>query len=122
MSVIKHEHLIVRAEVASPPSEKRLVEWMRRLVPEIGMKALRGPISAYVLTPGNRGATCAIIIETSHMVCHCWDEPRPSLLQLDIYSCSTLDKNVIIKNLEEFKPSKVEYKFLDREHGLTVLE
>jgi S-adenosylmethionine/arginine decarboxylase-like enzyme len=47
------------------------------------MKILIGPIAKYLDVPGNRGLTVAAIIETSHIVMHCWDECSPGLMQLD---------------------------------------
>lgn len=120
--MLVHKHLIVRAEVERAPSHRGWTEeWLKNLVEKIGMKVCAGPISEYVDMPGNRGLTAVVIIETSHIALHCWDEPTPNLLQFDVYSCGPLDPKQILKELEQFGIHKVEYKFLDREHGLTEL-
>ena len=31
------------------------------------------------------------IIETSHIAMHIWDEPKPALMQFDVYSCGEFD-------------------------------
>jgi S-adenosylmethionine/arginine decarboxylase-like enzyme len=85
------------------------------------MKLLHGPIVRYVSVPGNMGATGIAIIETSHVAIHVWDEQYPALVQLDVYTCGSLDPQDVFKWLEKFKPTKVEYKFLDREHELKEL-
>jgi S-adenosylmethionine/arginine decarboxylase-like enzyme len=93
-------------------------EWLQELVDRIGMKVLSGPYAEYVHVPGNRGVTGLVIIETSHIAMHVWDEEQPGLMQLDVYTCGPLDPDIVFDALDEFVPVKVEYKYLDREHGL----
>lgn len=119
MKVLEHKHLIIRAEVKSPPTDEVwLHNWLKQLVEKIGMKVCRGPITAYVDMPGNEGLTGVVVIETSHIAIHVWDAVEPALVQLDVYTCSTLDKDIIFAELEQWDPVKVEYKYLDREFGL----
>jgi S-adenosylmethionine/arginine decarboxylase-like enzyme len=114
--MLQHKHVIVRAEVASPPFETARVEdWLRKLVDDLGMKIMMGPISGYSPVVGNRGLTAAVVIETSHIVLHAWDEEDPAMLQLDVYTCSHLDLDVVWKALEVFDPVHIDYKLLDRE-------
>ena len=88
----------------------------------IGMQICQGPITTYLDMPGNRGLTGLVIIETSHIALHCWDESDPGLMQLDVYTCGDLQAEVIFEEIKQFSPVKVEYKFLDREHELTEIE
>ena len=119
MKILEHKHLIIRAEVSNPPTDEAwLHNWLNTLVEKIGMKVCRGPITAYVDMPGNEGLTGVVVIETSHIAIHVWDSVDPALVQLDVYTCSTLDKDIIFKELEQWNPTKVEYKYLDREFGL----
>jgi S-adenosylmethionine/arginine decarboxylase-like enzyme len=119
MKILEHKHLIIRAEVSNPPSnEAWLQNWLNELVEKIGMKVCRGPITAYVDMPGNKGLTGVVVIETSHIAIHVWDAVDPALVQLDVYTCGTLDKDIIFAELEQWNPTKVEYKYLDREFGL----
>lgn len=114
-----HKHLIVRAEVENPPvDENWAIQWISKLTSDIGMNILLGPFAKYLDVPGNRGLTVATIIETSHIVMHVWDEENPSMLQLDVYTCGSLDTDIIFNSINDFKPIKVEYKYLDREHSL----
>ena len=120
--MLVHKHLIIRAEVENAPRDREWTEqWLREVVEKIGMKVCAGPISEYVDMPGNRGLTAVVIIETSHIALHCWDEPTPNLLQFDVYSCGEFDLAEILRDLEQFGLVKVEYKYLDREHGLTEI-
>lgn len=121
--MLEHKHVIVRAEVNSPPfDEAQITTWLAKLVDDLGMKIMMGPIAGYSPVVGNRGLTAAVVIETSHIVLHAWDEDEPAMLQLDVYTCSKLDLEVVWSALKQFNPVKVEYKLLDREHGLTELE
>ena len=119
MKPLVHKHLIVRAEVKLPPKdETRAKEFLRELIQAIHMKILFGPEARYVTVEGNRGLTCFAIIETSHVVMHTWDECDPAIVQLDVYSCGGLDTRVVFDFLKQFDPTKIDYKYLDRETGL----
>lgn len=119
----RHQHIIVRAEITKPPVSKNdcasMDAWIKQLVKDIDMKILFGPQSIYCEVEGNRGMTSFAIIETSHICIHTWDECVPAVMQVDVYTCSELDPNVVFAALEIFEPSKIEYKFLDRETALT---
>lgn len=120
---VVHKHIILRIEANKPPSEKELSSWMTNLVDSIGMKILAGPISADITdVEGNCGPTCVVVIETSHMACHVWTEPDPALIQLDVYTCGLFDPGVVLDYIQDWEPVKVEYKYLDREHGLEEIE
>ena len=122
-TVLEHKHLIVRAELNNPPKwEEAIQEWMKMLVDKIGMKILMGPYAVYSDMEGNRGLTAMTIIETSHIALHVWDEAEPALMQLDVYTCSTLDINDVFSAIQEWEPTKIEYKYIDREHDLTLLD
>ena len=113
--LLVHHHLVVRAELAAPPTDPiYITEWKRNLVEAIGMRILMGPYATYSDMVGNRGLTVATVIETSHIVLHVWDEESPGIMQLDVYSCAEFDKNTIFKAIEEFEPTHIDYKFLDR--------
>ena len=107
--MIKHHHFIGRFEVAKPPlgSEKAYLEdWMANLIEGQGMNILSGPHVAYVDTVGNRGLTGVAIIETSHVAVHIWDETSPALVQLDFYTCGTLDKDAILRAINPWAWSR----------------
>ena len=120
--MIKHKHLIVRAECSNPPRyEQNILDWSSNLIRDIGMKIMMGPYAKYCDMKGNRGITCVTIIETSHVAIHVWDEQDPALVQLDVYTCGSLDVDVVFDALKEFKPVKTDYKFLDRATSLSSL-
>lgn len=121
--LLEHKHLIVRAELNEPPYQPQHIKlWMQDLVKKIDMNILMGPYAVYSEMEGNAGLTAVTIIETSHIALHVWDEVKPALMQLDVYTCSTLDINDVFEAIKVWDPTKIEYKYIDREHGLTLIE
>jgi len=118
----KHKHLIVRADIGKCPKEEdlnKISDWIRLLIKKIDMKLLAGPYTTYVNEKGNKGMTSVAIIETSHIALHIWDETRPGLMQLDVYSCADFKPQDVFEKVNEiFDTVKMEYKFLDREKEL----
>ena len=120
-----HKHFILRAEIENPPREsddESLITWMRYLIQDIDMKLLFGPIVRYVGIEGNKGLTGFAIIETSHVALHVWDESDPALLQLDVYTCGPFKPEVVLKAIKEFNPTKIQWKYLDRETDLHTVD
>ena len=127
MKEVKHKHLIIRADVSNPIGNPISTElWLQELVEKIDMKLLdcmtHNPVSGYCVEPGLRGITGVILIETSHIVIHIWDEPKPALVQLDVYSCADFDIGKVIDHLGCMDPVSLTYKFLDRENDLIDIE
>jgi S-adenosylmethionine/arginine decarboxylase-like enzyme len=121
--ILEHKHLIIRAELKNPPKcAEAIQDWMKLLVDKIGMKILMGPYAVYSDMVGNQGLTAVTIIETSHIAMHVWDEVDPALMQLDVYTCSTLNIDDVFLALSDFSPVNVQYKYIDREYGLTLLD
>jgi len=123
---VDHKHLLIRAEVDNCPMRDNLgyvLDWMQSLINKIDMKLMQGPNISYVDQEGNRGITCMALIETSHIVLHIWDEQKPGLFQLDVYSCKPFDLNIVIKHLKDsYDVTKLQYKFLDRKTDLIMIE
>jgi len=62
-----------------------------------------------------------VMIETSHIAFHIWDEPSPALLQFDLYTCGSMDKDDVLAALQErFNIESIEWILFDREHGFLV--
>ena len=117
-----HRHLIIRCECTLPPRDPKWVaEWLCELCDRIGMHMLAGPITAYVDTVGNRGVTGVCIISTSHIAIHVWDEPVPAVIQLDVYTCASLDPQSVINHLQQFQPLHIDTHYLDRDQGVAVV-
>ena len=111
----EHKHLIIRAEVNRPiTSEKELKQWLRKLVKKIDMKIIKGPYTAYVSKEGNRGITGVVMIETSHIAIHVWDEISPALVQCDVYSCADFSSNEVLIEFTPMGVTKIDHMMLDR--------
>ena len=118
-----HKPLIIRAEANRVPTdEEQLTEWLKEFIDSIHMKILMEPYVKYCKMEGNRGITGIAVIETSHIAIHVWDEPNPALMQIDVYSCAEFDVDQIAEKIkQDFDVVKLDYKYLNRETGLTVL-
>ena len=110
-----HKHLIIRAEVNRPiTSEKEIKKWLRNLVKKIDMNIIKGPYAAYVSKKGNCGMTGIVMIETSHIAIHIWDENRPALVQCDVYSCADFSSNEVLAEFMNMEVVKIDHMILDR--------
>lgn len=114
-----HKHLLINAKVDNPmTSEDEAIEFLTNLVKSINMKIIKGPFSSYVHVEGNRGLTAMVMIETSHIAFHIWDEISPALLQFDLYTCGALDHKEVLRMIKEkFSTVGYDYMLLDRAEG-----
>ena len=119
-----HKHLLLRGMIIDPPtSETVVVDWLKSFVEKIGMKVIQGPFASMVTAEGNRGLTASVMIETSHIAFHIWDETKPSLLQFDLYTCSELNVPFVLNTIESFfKFEEYQYMVLDRENGFKIIQ
>lgn len=117
-----HKHLLVNAKVENPiNTEEQGIDFLTRLVESIDMKIIKGPFASYVDKPGNRGLTAIVMIETSHIAFHIWDEEDPSLVQFDLYTCGELNlAKVLLAFGETFKVVSLDYQLFDRENGFVL--
>ena len=121
---LEHKHILINARVNnSLESTEDAVSFLKDLVERVGMKILMGPHATYVDAPGNRGVTAIVGIETSHIAFHVWDEVTPARLQFDLYTCGSLDKEVVIEAVKKrFEVVSADYRIYDREQGFVLLE
>ncbi len=100
---IKHLQQIIIGQVTNPPTDVDVVkQFMRDLVKAIGMKRLIEPEAVYVEAIGNKGMTSCVLIETSHIAWHVWDEQTPGLLQFDLYTCGDLNPDQVLSIVKDF--------------------
>jgi S-adenosylmethionine/arginine decarboxylase-like enzyme len=120
---LQHKHLLVRAEVNSPPFQFFDIDSaMRDLVKKIDMKILSGPHSVWCGVQGNVGYSSTCIIETSSITFHSWMESHYPVIQLDVYSCKDFEIETVLMWLRQFDPERIDYKFLDREHNFKAVK
>lgn len=120
--MIYHKHLLVNAKVKDPiNTEEQGIAFLTNLVDKIDMKVIKGPFASYVDKAGNKGLTAIVMIETSHIAFHIWDEADPALIQFDLYTCGQLELDKVISIFKEtFNVVNMEYVLFDREHGFEV--
>jgi len=119
--MLEHKHIIIRATVKTPPTDVEFIKkWIQKLVKNINMKPLGDTVAVYVNKKGNKGLTCVQCIETSHIAFHSWDEDAPAVVQLDVYTCGSLNKQTVFDALEEFEPIAINYLTLDRANFIEV--
>ena len=78
------------------------------------MKIIKGPYASYVSKEGNRGITGVVMIETSHIAVHVWDETTPALVQCDVYSCAEFSSNEVLAEFIDMEVTKIDHMMLDR--------
>jgi S-adenosylmethionine/arginine decarboxylase-like enzyme len=118
-----HNHILLNGHVSNPPKDiEATKEWLRQLVKDIDMKLIQGPYASYVDAPGNRGLTATVMIETSHIALHVWDEDSPALIQFDLYTCSTLPVMKVIDSVNKFM-GLLDYRYMvmERRDGFNVV-
>ena len=120
---LQHKHLLVRAEVNSPPLQDFDLEpELRSLVQHIDMKILSGPHTVWCPVQGNTGWSGTVIIETSSITFHSWTESHYPVIQLDVYSCKDFEIETVLMWLRQFEPERVDYKFIDRENEFRTMD
>lgn len=117
--MIQHKHLVLNATINNPIVEETKARlFLSRLVRDIEMKIVAGPFAYYVEAEGNRGMTASVMIETSHIAYHIWDEKDPAELKFDLYTCGSLDAGQVLQILDkQFGFSSVEWMLFDRAEG-----
>ena len=120
--MIYHKHLLVNAKVKNPiATEQEGIDFLTNLVNKIDMKIIKGPFASYVDKDGNKGLTAIVMIETSHIAFHIWDEVDPGLIQFDLYTCGRLELNKVLSIFKDtFNVVEFDYVLFDRENGFVV--
>lgn len=119
-----HNHVIIRAEVRRPFTKpKKVKKWLKNLVADIGMKICKhgGPHVDYVDSPGNCGIAGVVMIETSHISIHVWDQLEKPLVQMDVYSCAPFAIGIIQNYLDYMMPFNYHIVMLDRAKEIKVV-
>jgi len=92
------------------------------LVKDVKMNILDGPYVKYLNVVGNRGITGIVVIETSHCSIHIWDEQKPALVQMDLYSCADFLTDTVVNRLKDFNLIDYEALRIDRNNELKIVE
>jgi S-adenosylmethionine/arginine decarboxylase-like enzyme len=114
--VREHKHVIVRAYVNNPPTDKeQLSEWCKNVISDVGMKVIGGPLVVHSDIEGNKGYTAVAILDFSHLAIHTWDKISPALIEFDLFSCKDFDIELVMKRLDEFEINSYSNLIVDRD-------
>lgn len=123
-----HRHLVLKATgLRSPGGDPvDLGRWLESVVAAVRMKVLAGPFVVRCDTPGNEGATGAVVIETSHCSVHVWERrdasPDGPYLQFDLYSCAWFGSGEVLDLvLKAFRPAHVGWTVFDRNGAMAEM-
>lgn len=102
------KHLIMNLyECSYLPNHSEIYDLLENIVKAVKMNALIPP---YIVKGAeyNSGLTGFVIIETSHIAIHTFEETK--FVAFDIYSCKNFDENKVIKLLVGLVKPKLEEK------------
>ena len=135
-SKVRHHHLLVRMESLHCPhtqDKAKAVRLVDQLLEDINMKPLGKTRVYYVKVPEyNEGLTAITPIQTSHIAFHFWNRPDKTLmndphntclLQFDLYTCGSLNRQQvkrILEHLTPYMPRHVDVTLLNRNRSLDV--
>jgi S-adenosylmethionine/arginine decarboxylase-like enzyme len=122
--MLQHKHLLLNAAIKTPITETaEAIAFLANLVESIDMKIVQGPFASYVSAEGNRGVTATVMIETSHIAFHIWDEKQPAEMKFDLYTCGALDSAKVLQKVDQqFGLIEAKWMVIDREDGFQVIE
>ena len=117
--MLQHKHLLLNATIKTPIRDTaEAIAFLENLVTSIDMKIVQGPFASYVEAEGNRGVTAIVMIETSHIAFHIWDEKEPAEMKFDLYTCGALAPAAVLQKVDEqFGLIHADWMVLDREEG-----
>jgi len=111
-----HKHLILKGCSKNPILDEDYAKrWILSFVELLGMQVLAKPVARYCSETGNRGISVAVLITTSHIAAHFWDEPVPAPFQVDVYSCKDIDMSCVSKALRDIGAVDVCYRLINRD-------
>jgi S-adenosylmethionine/arginine decarboxylase-like enzyme len=122
--MLQHKHLLLNAAIKTPITDTaEAIAFLANLVESIDMKIVQGPFASYVSAEGNRGVTATVMIETSHIAFHIWDEKQPAEMKFDLYTCGALDSAKVLQKVDQqFGLIEAKWMVIDREDGFQVIE
>ena len=122
--MLQHKHLLLNAAIKTPITQSGdAIAFLEDLVASIDMKIVQGPFAQYVQAEGNRGITAIVMIETSHIAFHIWDEKQPAEMKFDLYTCGALESAKVLQKIDQkFGLIHADWMVLDREEGFQEID
>lgn len=118
-----HKHIVLTAAVNSPPkTEAEVISWLSDMVKAVDMNILDGPYASTSDVVNNEGITGVVIIDTSHIALHLWNNVTPAIIELDIFSCKDYDVSIPIDFLNKFDINAINFRCIDRTNAFDDIE
>jgi S-adenosylmethionine/arginine decarboxylase-like enzyme len=95
-------------------TETRVKIWLEELAEVIGMEILHPAVVVSCYDEGNEGITGFLLLSTSHISIHIWDQAKKPYAQIDVYSCKEFDLNLILDEINKLDADDVTYLAIDR--------
>jgi S-adenosylmethionine/arginine decarboxylase-like enzyme len=117
-----HNHLMINAETAFPITNKRqLRKFLKGTAEVIGVHRLGGTRVRYSRRAGARGLIGSLMLDTSHISIHIFDEPVPAHIRIDVYTSGSLDVELtILKIVNDLKIDDIQWLHYNRTSGFNL--
>jgi S-adenosylmethionine/arginine decarboxylase-like enzyme len=101
-------HLLITGVLQGPPvREVEVKKYLLDLVEILNMKVLTPPVAKYCDDEFNEGVSGFIMITTSHISMHFWDN---GLLQMDVFSCKNFHEYDVIDYMKKHLDLSIVYQ------------
>ena len=117
-----HNHLMINADTAFPITRKReLRKFLKSTAEVIGVHRLGGTRVRYCSREGARGLIGSLMLDTSHVSIHIFDEPKPANVRIDVYTSGNLDVELtILKIVNDLKIDDIQWLHYNRTSGFIL--
>jgi S-adenosylmethionine/arginine decarboxylase-like enzyme len=113
---------MINADTASPITNKRhLRRFLTDVAETIGVHRLGGTRVRYSRRAGARGLIGSLMLDTSHISVHIFDEPVPAHIRIDVYTSGSLDVELtILKIVNDLKIDDIQWLHYNRTSGFNL--
>jgi S-adenosylmethionine/arginine decarboxylase-like enzyme len=113
---------MINAETAFPVTNKRqLRRFLKDVAETIGVHRLGGTRVRYSRRAGARGLIGSLMLDTSHISIHIFDEPVPAHMRIDVYTSGSLDVELtILKIVNDLKIDDIQWLHYNRTSGFNL--
>jgi S-adenosylmethionine/arginine decarboxylase-like enzyme len=113
---------MINADTAFPITNKRqLRRFLKDVAETIGVHRLGGTRVRYSRRAGARGLIGSLMLDTSHISVHIFDEPVPAHIRIDVYTSGSLDVELtILKIVNDLKIDDIQWLHYNRTSGFNL--
>lgn len=117
-----HNHLMINAETAFPITNKwQLRKFLKGIAETVGVHRVGGTRVRYSRRAGARGLIGSLMLDTSHISIHIFDEPTPAHVRIDVYTSNSMDVELtILKIVNDLKIDDIQWLHYNRTSGFNL--